>query len=602
MLVMACPVAAWLAAPAQAAESSRVPTAQAAESSRVPTSAYERQALDAALGALDAEIDPSPQGKRIEAVLVRVLDVVEPRDPLPDFLNIFHTNTEEYVVARELLVDVGDRYRHDLVDESQRNLRSLRQHSLVLCVPLRGGRDDTVRLLVLVKDIWSLRLNSNFRFKGGQLEYLFLQPAEENLAGTHRRVLGAFVYQPATLAFGGRLVEPRIAGSRYAVSVDANVIVNQQSGQAEGSYGFFHYGLPLYSTRARWGWGVTIDWRREVTRRYLGTAVAEYDAAATAELDRIPYLYDTDELHGQGWVTRSFGRRVKHDLQLGLKADRDVYRASDLSGHEPAAAAEFVDQVLPVSDTRMGPYVQYHVYLNRFRSLLHVESLGLGEDYALGPQLYARAQPVLRGLGSSRDLLGLYGAVLHTQAVGNGLVRSYATADVFVDAAEGELPDVELTTGLRVLSPRLGFGRLISDTAVLHRPRNYLNRLTALGGGGRLRGYPSDYLVGQDMIAANLELRTRPIALWTVQLAGALFYDVADAFDGWARLEPKQGAGFGLRLVFPMLERAVTRIDWGFALPPHHEDFSVVEGLVVTFRQAFGMPLLTSEGVNLAPR
>jgi hypothetical protein len=114
-----------------------------------------------------------------------------------------------------------------------------------------------------------------------------------------------------------------------------------------------------------------------------------------------------------------------------------------------------------------------------------------------------------------------------------------------------------------------------------------------------LRGYPSGQFIGKDLIASNVELRTRSLQLWTVQLGGTLFYDVGHAFDGMSGLRPQQGAGFGLRLVFPQLERAVTRIDWGFPLTPHAYRGAIVDGLVVTFQQAFGMPRLTGRVVDL---
>jgi hypothetical protein len=100
------------------------------------------------------------------------------------------------------------------------------------------------------------------------------------------------------------------------------------------------------------------------------------------------------------------------------------------------------------------------------------------------------------------------------------------------------------------------------------------------------------------MVVSNLELRTRPLQLWTVQLGGVLFYDIGHASDGFDELRPYHGAGFGLRLVFPQLERAVTRIDWGFPLTPHGTVGSVFDGLVVTFRQAFGAPQLTGRAVS----
>ena len=59
------------------------------------------------------------------------------------------------------------------------------------------------------------------------------------------------------------------------------------------------------------------------------------------------------------------------------------------------------------------------------------------------------------------------------------------------------------------------------DAAGVYRYRNYLNRQTFVGGEGRLRGYPSSYLTGKDWFASNIEFRSRPVELFSIQLGGA---------------------------------------------------------------------------------
>ena len=87
-----------------------------------------------------------------------------------------------------------------------------------------------------------------------------------------------------------------------------------------------------------------------------------------------------------------------------------------------------------------------------------------------------------------------------------------------------------------------------------------------------------------------------------IQLAGAAFLDTGDAFDGFADMKLKQSAGLGLRVLFPQLDRVVMRVDVGFpfqtcptgkcsyttdVMPKNH-----APDVVLTFRQAFGMPVL----------
>src|SRR6185503_10552804 len=118
-----------------------------------------------------------PAGKVIERVDVVVLDVFDEHDPIPDFFNVFHTMSRQGVIRHELLFSEGQRYDSARVDESARNLRLLAaQLGLVIVVPIAGSAPDRVRVLVIVRDIWSLRLNTSFTATEGGLQTLTLQP------------------------------------------------------------------------------------------------------------------------------------------------------------------------------------------------------------------------------------------------------------------------------------------------------------------------------------------------------------------------------------------------------------------------------------------
>jgi hypothetical protein len=569
---------------------------------------YEQETIDLALERHAAKIERSPAGKRIEAVDIDVLEVIEDRDPAPNFLNYLHTTTKDYVIRREVLFRAGETWDPELVEESARNLRGIRQESLVLIVPLRGSSPDTVRVLVIVKDIWSLRLNSDYVFREGQLEYLLLQPSEENLAGTHRRISGLFIYEPDTVSVGARFIDPRMAGSRYTWFADANFIVNHSTGDYEGTFGSVSYGLPLYSTRQKWSWGAVAQWRTEVTRQFIGTCPAVYDADAdrpdckeAQDAQDIPYIYDTEILAGRFSFTRSFGEFVKNDVTPGFEVNRSVFLAPDLRAFDPVAADEFRTQIVPPSETRNAPFLQWHFYLNDYISILDVETMGLQENFLVGPEIIAKVYPIAQIFGSTRDVLGSYAAAAYTQPMGTGFGRAYLAGVVEKELTEeGDVSDAHIHGGLHVVTPPFFVGRLVWDGTWLHRFDNFSNDRQRIGGDGRLRGFPSRAFQGENLAASNLEFRSRSVRLWTVYFRGTAFYDVADAFDD-DELDPKQGAGFGFQLLFPQLERSVLRVDWGFAIfPPPTPPVGPFSGLILTFGQAFATPLLTSTGVSLA--
>lgn len=153
-----------------------------------------------------------------------------------------------------------------------------------------------------------------------------------------------------------------------------------------------------------------------------------------------------------------------------------------------------------------------------------------------------------------------------------------------LDFDRDTLSDAAITGDVRVVTPRTPAGRLVFDTTATNRWRNYLNRQLVLGGEDRLRGYPTRFFQGKDLVAMNLEFRSRPVELASCHFGGALFYDAGAAFSGFDRLDPAQSAGFGLRAVFPQIDRAVLRVDVGFPIADDRVD---PVSFFVTFGQAF---------------
>lgn len=576
----------------------------AASGTRKVYSPYEEETIAAALAELGATVDPAPAGKIVEAIVTRPLEVLEARDPVPDplrgILNWFHATTRPYVIERELLQRRGQPWDPVRVDESERNLRGIRQLSLVLTVPLRGSAPDRVRLLVITKDIWSLRLNSDLRVAGGQLEYLLLAPSEENLLGSHQTVTARLELRPDTLTFGGGYRFPRGFGTRASADAQAAVILNRQSGEAEGSTGQLSWGMPIRSTQDEWGWVGSVAWLREVSRRFIGVEQDVFDAPSTTTEEQIPWEYETDALLGRYGVVRSFGSTWKHDVGFGVEALRVAYRAPVLDGQPASVRRDFGRAILPVSDTRLYPFVSFNDYEVRFLQITDFSTLGLQENYRLGHDVYLKLAPVFEAIGSTRDFVGLYPGAAYTVPLGDGLARGYAEATVEIEP--DRVADASVGGGALVVTPRLGLGRLVLDVYGLDRVENHLNRRSDVGGEGRLRGYPSSAFVGENLVSANLELRSRPLEVWTLQLGAVAFFDAGDAWDDGEPIDVKQAVGAGLRVVLPQLDRSVLRFDWGFPLQPAPE-LGITGPLpgefVLTFRQAFGVPSIGIPAASL---
>lgn len=550
---------------------------------------FERETIDEALEGMNGQIDPEPDGKLIERIEIVTLDVFDERDPVPDFFNVFHVTSRKYVIRRELLFEEGQRYDSRKIAESARNLRDLQQLSLVLIVPVRASQPDRVRVLVITKDVWSLRLNSNFEIADGEVTRLLLQPAEENLFGTHTTIAGLFVLNPDTYSLGGLFINRRVVGSRIQSAVSGNIIFNRDSGDPEGSFGSFSYGQPLYSVDTKWAWKTLIVWRNEITRLFIGTTLRTYDADVTPADDQIPYVYDSERWFGSYGLTRSFGSRFKNDISVGVELERKKFGPRELEGVDPAAAEEFRRTQIPVTDTRPSPFVEARAYQTDYVHVLDFNTLGLQEDYRLGHEAIVRLYPAFKDVASTRNVLGTFAALGYTLPLGDGLARVLGSSTV--ELSTPSETDALAQGSLRVVTPRLVLGRFVYDGAVANRHQNYFNERFALGGSTRLRGYPPLRFIGKDYVVQNVEFRTRPVEILSAQLGAAVFHDLGDAFDGFERAELKQSAGFGVRALFPQAERIVFRVDWGFPLTPGFNTFP--GSLFATFGQAFEMPTVT---------
>lgn len=550
-------------------------------------SPYELDTLAMSLKKAGLTLEPKPDGKRVEGVEVATVEVFDEREGLFQILNVFHATTLPIVLRREVLLEVGDAYDRELVDETARNLRTQAQTSLVMVVPIKGKKRNTVRLLILTKDVWSIRLNWDIKGGSGGLDVLQLEPTEINLAGTHQSVSVRYIYRPETFTLGASYREPRLQGTRVQLAADASVILNRESGQAEGSYGYSYVQRPLFSTRTEWSWLASNDWRDEHIRRYVDTKVATVDVLATRSKDALRDEYLGKRFTETLAVTRSFGVTYKTDFTLGGEVNRRAYRLpnEDYDRFPAEALNAYIRSRVPVTETRIGPALQTRFYTTKFKRLLDFETIGLQEDVRLGYNLGVKVYPVFHELGATRSFFGTDVNAEYTWEMGDGLVR--LGGELINEFETEQISDASLRGTLRVATPRLGFGRFVLDAMAINRYRNSLNVTNSLGGDTRLRGYPTSFFVGKDVVTTNLEFRTSNVQIFTVLFGAAAFFDLGDAFTGFDKFKAYDSAGGGLRVLFPQFDRVVFRADLAFPITrPLPAGVSTV-GFYFAFQQAF---------------
>jgi hypothetical protein len=258
---------------------------------------------------------------------------------------------------------------------------------------------------------------------------------------------------------------------------------------------------------------------------------------------------------------------------------------------------EYLGSRVPRSDTRVAPFAQVRVYESRFVRVHDLDTLALQEDYRVGYDAWVRAYPVTHTLGSSRDFLGVNAFAQYILPIRDGFAR--VSGETLLELADHDVPGATFALSSAFISPQSPIGRFVVDGLMTARPENYTNRRSTLGGEGRLRGLPSAALIGQNVVVGNVEFRARPLEILSCQVGGALFYDVGDAFDGPVAA-PKSSAGFGVRTLFPQLDRKVFRIDIAFPIVRDYLTGGGPVGFYVAFEQAFPATVIGPPGAGAA--
>jgi hypothetical protein len=576
-------------------------------------SPLEQERIRRALARQHGKLDAHPEGKRIESIEIVALEVFEPEDPVPQFVNWFHPTTRRYVIEREILLHRGSRYDQATSDETERNLRGLGLFSVVLALPMIGSDAASVRYLVVTKDLWSLRVGWDGRINKGVVDYLALSPTEFNLLGTGRRLFGSVVFNRRTYSLGAGFIEPRLADSHTYLSARVDATISCASGKVEGTQGSFEYARPLYSRRSHWSYGTSVSWRNgrspfTLPANEVGSICslrapeeAVVALASSGKSAYYPNLFIFDSQSFSQNFSRSYGLRYKTDLSFGLEATRFAARAVDLSGiraapsdvpgelteYEISRVERYYNRVLlPAGSRRISPFFQVQSYTTQFHHDLNADTLALQEDYRLGHIATLRLYPGLRAVGSSRNLFGVSTSVSYAMAVDTGYLK--ASASQLVELSKLDQTDARLSLALHFNSPRFLPGRFVYDVRLTDSYRSFQNGPLGLGGTGRLRGYDSTAVTGQHLFVSNLEFRSRPLQLWSAQLAGVLFHDMGDAFDRFGDIHLLHGMGVGLRFLLPELDRDVFRVDLGFPVPSNSPRGET--SVIATFGQAFGTP------------
>jgi hypothetical protein len=530
---------------------------------------YEQIALDAALELEHAIIDPAPEGKTVRSIRVVNLPVFVEEDGFLEFFNVFHATTQPHIIEREVLVRPGEVWDQARIHETERNLLVPEYSQLVVIVPVKTGGPDSVDILVVTRDVWSLRPNSRITLNNLTLVRVEMAAAENNFLGLRKQVGIRFLLDLGSVAVGPSYVDPNILGSRLRFEGYFQSIFNRDSFDFEGTRSDLKLSYPLWSLSRRWAALVAFKHDHSIQRSFRGAGVLLFpdperpDAIPGEETAPREFRLKSSEFRLEG--TRAIGSIFSNRFTFGMFASsRRPSLLPDFSG-SPALALRFEEEVLGRSERLVGPVLRYEGFLTNFMLFRDVTTLDFVEAVRIGPELTVELLPALEWLGSELDLLRARATVGWTLDLDQGYAKTAVTTNIRWSGDQVTGSDLEISL-FAALPPVGRLGRLVAGARYNRLIVNGDDQILSAGGETGLRGYRTGEFVGETRALWNVEWRTPSVAVKFLRLGGVLFWDMGHAADTFTDLEFHHDVGIGLRRVIPQDTRFINRIDWAIPL------------------------------------
>jgi len=532
----------------------------------LPWSAYgavERDALVAALCAGQLQPAYAAEGRPLCAIKTFREDPFVQSEKVPLWPNRFHATTSEKTLLALARVPSEAAWTDGLRLDLARRMATPAILAVGVAAPVVSSScDDGVDLLLVSRDMWSLRFIARPELDGDRLTRVTLGATENNLAGEHLQ-LAVVAYKDRDFWELGPVIQKRrIAGTMLAGGISAAAIFTPGLDLEPGYRANAMLGLPVETAADSFGWSLAASAQDRLFAIYDGAEVAQFDNADTAEVEvadaiwrsqSAAAVFSTTFARGSDW------RQLYTPYLSWSEASAELASTSD-----DTLRAAFKQQVLTDDERRVGPGLRWTLFEARYRSLQDYRLFGLSEELRDGPTITLDASlsdPLLGATRATQDLsadLSWNGAPL-----GDDLLRlALGGALGFGDGLENTIGWTEL----RAVTPPKLAGRLHLRAGWIERGLNRARRYETVGGDQALRGFAPSALRSEGLLRANLEWRSRPLRSFVARVGGVLFVDAATARGDANSDDTLLSAGLGLRSFVPQAASFIWSVDLGFPL------------------------------------
>lgn len=501
------------------------------------------------------------ESTRIDSVVVdnrNVFDLGDPRYNRFPFrtANKLHFVTRRSVIEQELLLKVGDPFRHELAEETARNLRT-RLALYDAWVETESLPDGRLVVRVVTIDQWSLILFARLS-RDGNLTNVQFGFEERNFMGWNQLLsIQYYIPEAERNHVNIRYSNPRFL--RRAVKVGAGYDSDPTDDIKELSVAH-----PYYNLQQVWSWGALLNRQR-----------ARIDDSVK---NRRSYSAADQVLMSLGCRWGSYHRKI-------LITGEYMYRTS--STHATAydrpdsIVAQPFDSAYHLLMLYCGLQRVHYFGIKRINGFNYTEDFEMGYTATIGlGRAYTR-----RWDGFFFDRLTLqFGAV---QRLKQALFMFSYERELWFPKDAPVLQSA--TTTLRCYESSLSFATL----AIRAQYRSDERDATLyLGGKSGIRGYDKNYRGGDRLLVTNTEVRLYPgIDLLSVQFGGAVFVDAGRAYRTDETFDLKNlivSVGAGLRISFERTSRSeLARIDLAHTRVPGTDGLKSVWQLSIGHGQYF---------------
>ena len=523
-------------------------------------SVLEKKSTDNALKTYNLIIDNEPQNKIIKNVFIYV-DKPFLDNELFSFTNLFHINTKNYLVLKDVFIKSGEVYNEAKILDSELTLRKSYVRSLALIIPIKNSSRE-VDLLVVTRDLFSINASLTFKAAGKELSNLDIIVGENNLLGLNQSIHGIYNLDLSNHAVYLRYFIPKILNSNWQLTLKPGMFIGRDKEHKKGAYGSLKLAYPLKSFNDKWGFDISAEAYKKLImdiRNNIPTKIM----LGNKEIER-RYMY------------QNFFSTLKTTRSIGYLEKKEIYFGHSLSFKKPIIEKElkltasqiqiFKDKYLVKNELESFLFVGFNYFENNFLSLYDYESFSLQESKRLGLDFDISLDLASKlVLFSDEYFIRPNTTVSYTwQLFNDAFIKTKAD---FSTRYNKEFLNNNYLTGLEIVSPKVfDTFRIIFASNFKETIKNRDNLAYSLGANSGLRGVTDRFYNGTKSINANLEFRSMPLDLALFQTGLVLFYDAGSAFNEWNKMNPTHSMGVGLRFLVPQFASEVFRVDFGFAI------------------------------------